>query len=85
MAQAKKIKEEELQAVREAVSNFNRAKGALGDLEYQKSQLVSQVMELEAALKLEQEKLEKEYGSITVNLENGEYEEVVQEAEEVTE
>ena len=83
MAEAKKIKEEELQAVREAVSNFNRAKATLGDLEYQKSQLISQVMELEAALKLEQEKLEAEYGSITVNLENGEYEEAVQEAETV--
>lgn len=83
MAEAKKIKEEELQAVREAVSNFNRAKSTLGDLEYQKSQLISQVMELEAALKLEQEKLEAEYGSITVNLENGEYEEAVQEAETV--
>jgi len=80
MAKAKKIKEEELQAVREAIANFNRAKTTLGDLEYQKSQLVSQVMELEAALKLEQEKLEKEYGSITVNLETGEYEEAVQEA-----
>lgn len=83
MAEAKKIKEEELQAVREAVVNFNRAKGALGDLEYQKSQLISQIIELEAALKLEQEKLEAKYGSITVNLESGDYEEAVQEAETV--
>ena len=80
MADAKKIKEEELQAVREAVSNFNRAKATLGDLEYQKSQLVSQIAVLEENLKSEQVKLEESYGSITVNLENGEYEEAVQEA-----
>ena len=81
MADAKKIKEEELQVIREAVSNFNRAKTTLGDLEYQKSQLVSQIAVLEENLKSEQVKLEESYGSITVNLENGEYEETVQEAE----
>lgn len=82
MADAKKITEQELEAVRLAVSNFNRAKGTLGDLEYQKSQLITQVSELEEALKAEQQKLEETYGSITVNLDNGEYEENVEEAEE---
>lgn len=80
MAKAKKIKEEELQVIREAVSNFNRAKATLGDLEYQKSQLVSQIAVLEENLKSEQVKLEESYGSITVNLETGEYEETVEEA-----
>jgi len=81
MAKAKKIKKEELEAVREALANFNRAKTQLGDLEYQKSQLVSQVMQLEADLKLQQKSLEENYGSVTINLETGEYEEAVQEAE----
>jgi len=81
MAKAKKIKKEELEAVREALTNFNRAKTQLGDLEYQKSQLVSQVMQLEADLKLQQKSLEENYGSVTINLETGEYEEAVQEAE----
>lgn len=81
MSDVKKIKEEELEAVRVAVSNFNRAKATLGDLEYQKSQIVSQVVELEEALKSEQKKLEDAYGSITVNLDTGEYEEVVEEAQ----
>lgn len=85
MADAKKITQEELEAVRTAVSNFNRAKATLGDLEYQKAQLISQTVELEEALKAEQQKLEEAYGSITVNLDNGEYEEAVEEAEEVTE
>lgn len=85
MADAKKIKDEELEAVRTAVSNFNRAKSTLGDLEYQKAQIISQTVELEEALKAEQQKLEEAYGSITVNLDTGEYEEAVEEAEEVKE
>ena len=85
MAKAKKIKQEELEAVRLAVSNFNRAKTALGDLEYQKAQVTVQATELEEALKAEQQKLENTYGSITINLENGEYEEVVEEAQTVEE
>jgi hypothetical protein len=85
MADAKKITQEELEAVRLAVSNFNRAKAALGDLEYQKSVVAAQATELETTLKAEQQKLEDAYGSITINLENGEYEEVVEEAETVEE
>jgi hypothetical protein len=85
MAKAKKIKAEELEAVRLAVSNFNRAKSSLGDYEYQKAQLISQASLFESVLKTEQQKLEDTYGSITINLETGEYEEVVEEAETVEE
>ena len=80
MAKAKKIKKEELQVIREAVSILNRAKSNLGEMEYQKSQLVSQISVLEQNLKSEQVKLEETYGSVTINLETGEYEEAAQEA-----
>ena len=80
MAKAKKIKEEELQTIREAVAGLNRAKSNLGEMEYQKSQLVSQISVLEQNLKSEQVKLEETYGSVTINLETGEYEEAAQEA-----
>lgn len=80
MAKAKKIKEEELQTIRESVTALNRAKSNLGEMEYQKSQLVSQISVLEQNLKSEQVKLEETYGSVTINLETGEYEETVQEA-----
>lgn len=81
MAEANKITQEELEAVRLAVSNFNRAKGALGDLEFEKSKVLSQVVALEEALQSEQKKLEETYGSITVNLETGEYKANEEEAE----
>lgn len=83
MAKAKKITQEELEAVRLAVSNFNRGKAALGDLEYQKAQTLKQTQDLEDALKAEQLKLEEIYGQITINLDSGEYEETVEEAQEV--
>jgi len=81
MAEANKITQEELEAVRLAVSNFNRAKGALGDLEFEKSKVLSQVVVLEEALQSEQKKLEETYGSISVNLETGEYKANEEEAE----
>ena len=85
MAEAKKITQEELDAVRQAVSNVSRAKGQLGDLEYQKTFFVAQIQQAEEALKAEQQKLETAYGSISINLDNGEYTEEVQEAETVEE
>jgi hypothetical protein len=85
MAEAKKITQEELDTVRQAVSNVSRAKGQLGDLEYQKTFLVSQIQQAEEALKAEQQKLETAYGSISINLDSGEYTEEVQEAETVEE
>ena len=79
MSDVNKITQEELEAVRLAVSNFNRAKSALGDLEFEKSKVLAQVATLEQALNAEQKKLEDAYGSITVNLETGEYEAIEEE------
>lgn len=83
MAKAKKISKEELESVRLTVTNFNRLKASLGELEFEKSKVLAQVSELETALKGEQKSLEDKYGQVTINLDTGEYEEVVQEAEEV--
>ena len=82
MSDVNKITQEELEAVRLAVSNFNRAKGALGDLEFEKSKVMTQVVAMEENLQAEQKKLEDTYGSITVNLETGEYEQAKEEAPE---
>jgi uncharacterized protein GlcG (DUF336 family) len=82
MSEVNKIKDEELQVIRQAVSNVNRAKTTLGDMVFQQAQLIKQTEELEAKLREEQVKLEEAYGAITVNLETGEYEEAAQEVEE---
>lgn len=85
MADKAKLKEEELKAIQGAVSNVNQAKTILGDLTNQAYKAQLQVVAMEEALQAEQKKLEDTYGSITVDLNTGEYEEVVEEAEEVTE
>ena len=78
-------KEEELKAIQGAVSNVNQAKTILGDATNNAYRAQLQVIAMEEALQAEQKKLEEAYGAITVDLNTGEYEEVVQEAEEVTE
>ena len=83
MADKLKLKEEELKAIQGAVSNVNQAKTILGDLTNQAYKAQLQVVAMEEALGAEQKKLEDTYGSITVDLNTGEYEEVVEEAEEV--
>ena len=85
MADKLKLKEEELKAIQGAVSNVNQAKTILGDATNNAYRAQLQVIAMEEALQAEQKKLEESYGAITVDLNTGEYEEVVQEAEEVTE
>lgn len=85
MADKLKLKEEELKAIQSAVSNVNQAKTILGDATNNAYRAQLQVIAMEEALQAEQKKLEESYGAITVDLNTGEYEEVVQEAEEVTE
>ena len=85
MADKLKLKEEELKAIQGAVSNVNQAKTLLGDATNNAYKAQLQVIAMEEALGAEQKKLEDAYGSITVDLNTGEYEEVVEEAETVEE
>ena len=85
MADKLKLKDEELTAIQAAVSNVNQAKTILGDAMNNAHKAQLQVTAMEEALQAEQKKLEEAYGAITVDLKTGEYEAVVQEAEEVTE
>jgi tetratricopeptide (TPR) repeat protein len=81
MAKAKKITQEELQAVQGAVNNINNLYMAVGRAMIAMMQNKEDLESLELALQAEQKSLEDKYGSITINLSTGEYEEAVQEAE----
>jgi len=83
MADKLKLKEEELKSIQTAVSNLNQAKTILGDATNAAYKAQLQVVSMEEAMAEEQKVLEANYGSITVDLTTGEYEEVVEEAEEV--
>ena len=85
MADKLKLSEEELKSIQTAVSNLNQAKTILGDLSNQAYKAQLQVVSMEEAMAAAQKSLEDTYGSISVDLSTGEYEEVVEEAEEVTE
>lgn len=83
MSKKAKLTEEELKSIQSAVSNVNQAKTVLGDVMNNAHKAQLQVTAMEEALVEAQQKLEETYGSITVDLNTGEYEENVQEAEEV--
>ena len=85
MADKLKLTEEELKSIQTAVSNLNQAKTILGDITNQAYKAQLQVVSMEEAMAAAQKSLEDTYGSISVDLSTGEYEEVVEEAEEVTE
>ena len=85
MADKAKLTEEELKSIQTAVSNLNQAKTILGEATNQAFKAQLQVNSMEEAMTSAQKELEDKYGSITVDLNTGEYEEVVEEAEEVTE
>ena len=85
MADKLQLKEEELKAIQGAVSKLNQAKTILGDVTNQAYKAQLQVNTAEEALAEEQKVLEATYGSITIDLNTGEYSEVIEEAEEVTE
>ena len=82
MAKAKKITKDELAAVQGAVNNINNLYMTVGRAIVGIINDSSNLDTLEAALKEQQQALEEKYGSVTVNLQTGEYEEVVKEAEE---
>ena len=85
MADKAKLTEEELKSIQTAVSNVNQAKTILGDVTTQAHLAQLQVLELDKALQEEQKALEGKYGSISIDISTGEYEEVVEEAETVEE
>ena len=85
MADKAKLTEEELKSIQTAVSNLTQAKTILGEATNQAFKAQLQVNSMEEAMTSAQKELEDKYGSITVDLNTGEYEEVVEEAEEVKE
>lgn len=85
MADKAKLTEEELKSIQTAVSNLNQAKTILGDATNQAFKAQLQVNSMEEAMATSQKELEDKYGSISVDLTTGEYEDVVEEAETVEE
>ncbi len=73
MAKAKKIKKEELEIIVKTNNEISSVLTQIGGVEAQKHSLLHRIAELNQVIENEKQKLEKEYGQISINLETGEY------------
>jgi hypothetical protein len=76
MAKAKKIKKEELEIIVKTNTEISSVLTQIGAIEAQKHSLLHRIAELNQVIENEKQKLEKEYGQVSINLETGEYEEI---------
>ena len=68
---SEKITEEQLKSIQDLVGQINNGQLQIGQLETQKHALLHQIAEVQKMLKDNQDKLEKEYGKVNVNIQDG--------------
>ena len=73
-----KITEKQLEKLRGYVTAINQGQAQLGGIEVQKHQLLHQIAQVQSELQGFQKDLEDEYGKISINIQDGSYEEVVE-------
>ena len=71
-----KIKEEQLKTIQEQQKELNDILNQVGYLEAQKHGLLHKFGEMNIEVEKTKKELEKEYGSININVETGEYTEI---------
>jgi len=77
----KKITDEELKSVQEKVNQINQVQMQVGGLATQQAFGVEQIKFLQGELKTTQDELEKIYGKVSVNLQDGTIKEIPEENE----
>jgi ribosomal protein S15P/S13E len=73
-----KITAEQLEKLRGYVTAINQGQVQLGSIEVQKHGLLHQIAQVQSELKGFQKDLEDEYGKISINIQDGSYEEVAE-------
>ena len=66
------ISEKQLKAIQEIVSPINNMQREVGRIEVRKHMILHDVVELQEKLQEQQNALEKEYGKVNINIQNGE-------------
>ena len=66
-----KITDEQLKSIQTTVSNINRGQMEIGKLESQKHSMLHQINGLQEELGKLQAELEKEYGTVDINIQDG--------------
>ena len=85
MSDVKKITDEQLKDLQEKVGAIQNLQSQIGGIEAQKHVALHQLLQVQDDLQKLQVTLQDEYGKINVNIQDGTYEEVVEEAEVVEE
>ena len=76
---ANKISEEQLTKVRDQQQKLNEALRTLGVLDVQKQNLRNQIEDVSKEIEATKLELEKDYGQVNINLEDGTYSEIEKE------
>ena len=76
MSKESKITKEELKNLQELVAKLNSASSQLGNIEMQKHQLLHASQTLQSDMAEMQKSLEETYGKVSVNIQDGPYQEV---------
>ena len=80
---SEKITEEQLKSIQDLVGQINNGQLQIGQLETQKHTLLHQIAEVQKGLKDFQDELEKEYGKVNVNIQDGTKTPIEEEKEDV--
>ena len=75
------ITEEQLKDLQELVGKINQASSQIGNLELQKQGFIGQAAEHQRDLNKLQEKLEKAYGKVQVDINDGSFKPIEEEAQ----
>ena len=76
------IKTSELKELQEVVNKINQAQLEVGQLETRKHMLLHSLATIQEELKAIQDKLEVEYGKVSINIQDGTYEPIKEEDEQ---
>tara|TARA_Y100001938_G_C7901084_1_gene334700 strand:+ start:395 stop:634 length:240 start_codon:yes stop_codon:yes gene_type:complete len=71
-----KIKKEELEKIKSQATKTNQLLNEVGYLESRKHQLLHDLAGLNEEIDIYKQELEKTYGQVTINLEDGSFEEI---------
>ena len=80
-----KIKEKQLETIVKYQDELTAILNNIGVLETQKHALLHKVAEVNEGLEKEKQKIEEEYGKISIDLKTGEYTEIKEEEEDALE
>jgi len=80
MSTENKIKDEQLKDLQEKVAAMQQLQGQIGTLEGQKHLLLHQLANAQDELQKLQAGLEEEYGKVSINIQDGSYSEITEEA-----